>query len=465
MMKRRDLIGGICGGLLAAVVGVAYAGDGLIPELVGGIIDLDTGETSNMGGVSVAYNSTDDEYRVIWFDSRITGQNDVYAQRVGPSGELLGTNVTIIAGPASQTDTAVAYNPTANDYLITWRNQSGDPGSPGFNHTFGGIASATGGLIGGQTDLSNAGLERTLVYNSVESEYFLEARNFAGGGLAGIYGKRVSAAGSPIGVDITITTAGAPAPAGQAAYNPVANQVLATWRDQSAENLKGRVVNADGSFATAPFVISELFPESGLAASVGFDLSSERYLVVFSEFCAGGVYGQFVSSAGTLDGPTFTIAGGTARLSPFTAYEEANDVFLVAWNNNDTGTLTVQLVYDDGSLAGDALPIDNPGTASGVPCIATNTADGRFLIAWADHKWESPGRHDILAQIVGVTAETPCPDLDGDGDVDLADLAQLLANYGVTSGATFEDGDLDGDGDVDLSDLAALLSEYGTTCP
>jgi subtilisin family serine protease len=55
-------------------------------------------------------------------------------------------------------------------------------------------------------------------------------------------------------------------------------------------------------------------------------------------------------------------------------------------------------------------------------------------------------------------------DLDGDGDVDLADLAQLLGHYGMTEGATYEDGDLDGDGDVDLADLAALLEAYGTTC-
>ncbi len=56
-------------------------------------------------------------------------------------------------------------------------------------------------------------------------------------------------------------------------------------------------------------------------------------------------------------------------------------------------------------------------------------------------------------------------DLDYDRDVDLADLAQLLANYGTTSGATYEDGDIDGDGDVDLADLAALLANYGRTCP
>jgi hypothetical protein len=66
----------------------------------------------------------------------------------------------------------------------------------------------------------------------------------------------------------------------------------------------------------------------------------------------------------------------------------------------------------------------------------------------------------------GIMDACLCPgDLDHDLDVDLADLAQLLANYGTTSGAAYDDGDLDEDGDVDLTDLAALLAEYGTICP
>ena len=52
-------------------------------------------------------------------------------------------------------------------------------------------------------------------------------------------------------------------------------------------------------------------------------------------------------------------------------------------------------------------------------------------------------------------------DCDLDGDVDLSDLAQLLASYGITAEAAWEDGDFDADGDVDLSDLAGLLANYG----
>jgi hypothetical protein len=70
-------------------------------------------------------------------------------------------------------------------------------------------------------------------------------------------------------------------------------------------------------------------------------------------------------------------------------------------------------------------------------------------------------------QVEALECEAPpdCPeDLNGDGEIDLSDLAILLANYGMT-GAAPEDGDLDGDGDVDLTDLSALLAVYGTSCP
>jgi hypothetical protein len=56
-------------------------------------------------------------------------------------------------------------------------------------------------------------------------------------------------------------------------------------------------------------------------------------------------------------------------------------------------------------------------------------------------------------------------DLNHDGTVNLSDLAQLLANYNTTSGATYEDGDLNGDGAVTLPDLAELLAHYGDACP
>jgi predicted outer membrane repeat protein len=61
-------------------------------------------------------------------------------------------------------------------------------------------------------------------------------------------------------------------------------------------------------------------------------------------------------------------------------------------------------------------------------------------------------------------------DLDGDCDVDLSDLGELLANYCIPPspegyGVGYDGGDLDLDGHVELDDLAALLAHYGETCP
>lgn len=66
----------------------------------------------------------------------------------------------------------------------------------------------------------------------------------------------------------------------------------------------------------------------------------------------------------------------------------------------------------------------------------------------------------------GGAARAACVgDLDGNHQVDLADLSITLSNYGLTGGATHGQGDLDGDHDVDLNDVSLLLAHYGDTCP
>ncbi len=61
-----------------------------------------------------------------------------------------------------------------------------------------------------------------------------------------------------------------------------------------------------------------------------------------------------------------------------------------------------------------------------------------------------------VAFLAGARAFGVCGDLTFDGVCDQADLAQLLAAYGINHG-----GDLDGDWDTDQSDLALMLAHYG----
>ena len=166
--------------------------------------------------------------------------------------------------------------------------------------------------------------------------------------------------------------------------------------------------------------------------------------------------------------PTIDLSSGDADISFALWYtnnfggDPNNDLFKIYVSNNDGGNWTLVETVGPVSSAGwniHAFTVGDfvtPNDSIKVRFEASDLGSGSVVEAGVDAFF-----------VTRLICEDPNPcfgDLDGDNDIDLSDLARMLSNYGMTNGATYEDGDLDDDGDVDLSDLAALLAVYGTPC-
>jgi hypothetical protein len=138
---------------------------------------------------------------------------------------------------------------------------------------------------------------------------------------------------------------------------------------------------------------------------------------------------------------------GTGQIS-----DEAWSIFVIPPTSNYT-----QIRNDDGQRWGASFS----GLAQGrtvTPTFVFNSKELLFGSPGALQSVQTPDLSDC--QPVDPCPKDDCADVTGDGNIDLADLNLVLANFGTTT----SNGDANGDGSVDLADLNLILANFGTTC-
>ncbi|MEP7356750.1 MAG: hypothetical protein ABI847_05885 [Anaerolineales bacterium] len=410
----------------------------------------------------VAYNSTNNEYLVVWRGDDDTGplvqgEFEIFGQRVNAAtGAEIGGDFRLSdMGPDGDTDygafePVVAYNSTSNQYLVVWYgdDDTGDLVASEFEVYGQRVNAATGAEIGGDIRLSNVGadgdsdhgaLSPAVAYNSTNQEYLVvwyrKPVLFVDDEIE-IFGQRVNAAGAEVGAnDFQLSDMG---PAGSSnysailpavAYNSTNNEYLVVWRAnddtgslaQGELEIFGQRVNAatGAEVGTDDFRLSDMGPDGN--ASYGADLpavaynsTNNQYLVVWhgddntSPLVQGEheIFGQRVNAAtGAEIGGDFRLSdmgpdGSTAyaAFSPSVAYNNTNNQYLVVWYGDDNTGGVVNEEFEiygqwvnaaTGAAIGlndfrvsDMGPDGNSQYGVDGPAVAYNSTNNQGLVVW-----------------------------------------------------------------------------------
>ena len=270
---------------------------------------------------SVAYDSANQRYLVVGTDERnlaITSR-DIYGQLVNANGTLNGSNFIISNANNGQNFASVAYDSANQGYLVVWTDER-NLVTTGYD-IYGQLVNANGTLNGTNFIICNAGgyqLGPSVAYDSANQKFLVvwgDNRNSAATG-EDIYGQFVNANGTLNGSNFIISNANDSQYSPQVAYDSANQRFLAVWTDSrnsaaTGQDIYGQFVNANGTLNGSDFIISNA-NDSQYSPHVAYDSANQRFLVVWQDFrnsaiTGSDIYGQFVNANGSLNGGNFVI--------------------------------------------------------------------------------------------------------------------------------------------------------------
>ncbi len=463
---------------------------------------------------TVIYNPHDNNYLVVWIgDDDVNSVDEAfeaYGQLLDATGQEIKTNDFRISDMGSTLNpnydvrqngnVAVAYNLTANEYLVVWTgDDSLGPLVDNEFEVFGQRVEADGSPAGandfrisdmGSNGTTSAFSDRVdVAYNSTNQEYLVVWEGTEAISRPAplpavlqteIYGQRINAAtGTETGTnDFRISDMGGfdssnyvgqdPA----IAYDSDHNEYLVVWHgDDNVASLVdnefeifGQLLNGEDGSSAGPndFRISDMGPDGNTTYNanrpdVTYNSSAQEFLVVWHGFdnSVAPSHDQFEIFAQRLQAETLIPSGPndfqvsdmgpddnsilTSVLRPAVAYNTSANGYLVVWQGNDIAQnlagdeieIHGQLLEADGSeLPPNDFRISDMWTDTEFdahhPAVAYNSQANEYLVVWSsdDGVWSNATSElEIYGQRIDATTGAEIPpndfrisDMGPDGD-------------------------------------------------
>lgn len=290
------------------------------------------------------------------------GNLDVGGQLVSQAGDLVGSFIS--TGRSASDIPLVAFDGT--NYLMVWQEAP----VPGQADLFGQLISPAGTLVGFPFAITAT--------QDVDSPYNI---GFGGGAYLvtyvrepgrGFYGKLVSPLGT-VGSEIAISTDSV---AGDAfGVNSVlfdGSNFFVLWLGN--QGLRGRFVDSLGSLLTEITVSQP--PRTGFDVfGAGFD--GTNFLVAWSDAADtldANVFGQLVTSSGTLSGDVITISENARQQGVPVIASNGTDFFVAWWEGDSFDTLSnvsirARALSGTGMRVGPEFTMLEPGVDGRIPLV------------------------------------------------------------------------------------------------
>jgi RHS repeat-associated protein len=369
---------------------------------------------------AMAYNSTANEYLVVYERSISASNTDVYGQRVSATGSLVGSVILIANATNNERRPRLAYNANSNNYLVVWEYDAS--GTAGTNFDLRARTVSATGALGAVVTVANSALQDQapeIAFGSTSREYLVSYETDGNGdGKKDLGLRRLSATGAVLAglsynvasnsVNVHVTNP-------HLAYSSTLNNFMVAFESDVANNGSNIEV-----WATR--VKPDLALVDGFVLALGrtavhdrnpyltYDSTRDEYLFVWETDATGtgtdlGVYCRKLTSAGASGGILFGLAS-QAR-NPRAVYNRNLDDFVIVWEESGAGPkIRSRRVHFTITTFQTKTPVDvTSGTASRVrPDIGTSTVSNTFLVTWEEDA--GSGNFDVRSRLLGTFAPT-----------------------------------------------------------